>query len=278
MSKQTKEKELLLSIAYNEIDRSLDLLRKDWGLLLKPMPGQDPPLVACVSRGRVEMLEAWRTLLPHQLLCLVMHSAHPHNNWTFYDLAVEGGSDMVAWLIYDLKLPIPPTHMEEDVTKMIADVTAEEAQRALWKTPFKCSNQDRVNGYALFNGDEKNMSFSSGMSFLTIWNDTKENERLADDEVMRELLDDLLCSDWSKMDRNGNPFGGFYDFAKGTEERENAYYLTGQDNIDALLALPYPRAFIVETTKIGCASRQESVRHSNFLCHYMSLKIKYGVK
>jgi hypothetical protein len=84
---------------------------------------------------------------------------------------------------------------------------------------------------------------------------------------------DVLCSDWNKMDENGESFGGFWKYPEGSEERENAYTLQGEANQKALLALPFPYRLIRWTIEFGCPRRCESVKFTRECCQWVHEKI-----
>jgi hypothetical protein len=86
--------------------------------------------------------------------------------------------------------------------------------------------------------------------------------------------DRTACTDWNKINRHGNSFGGFWDYPDGSKEKENASALTRIDNGNALWELPYPRSIIYETINMGCLNRCESVRYSNFVCEWIKRKIE----
>lgn len=87
-------------------------------------------------------------------------------------------------------------------------------------------------------------------------------------ENFREYLDHNLCTDWNKMDMEGESFGGYWQYPEGTYEREHAYELCGKENKEALFALPYPYALIMWTIKFGCSSRLKSVKFSRTVCKW----------
>ena len=74
------------------------------------------------------------------------------------------------------------------------------------------------------------------------------------------------------MDRNGTPYGGFWDYPKDSDEYLNAYNLTREDNFRGLCELPYPRRVMLQVINIGCHTRMESVRYTNSLCEWIKRK------
>ena len=79
-------------------------------------------------------------------------------------------------------------------------------------------------------------------------------------------LDNGLCTDWSKMDLEGESFGGFYLFPEGSEEKKNAYTLTRETAIAKLVKLKFPRELIKMLINYGCNTRQESYRWIKNAC------------
>jgi hypothetical protein len=156
--------------------------------------------------------------------------------------------------------------------------------------PIIMKEDDCVNCYNLYNIYENIANYDKFLNYVKIWN--KVNLPISDKlnflQMPKDLIniivlycdmndnefinkfDDVSCSDWSKMDRNGNSFGGFWK----CDEYQNAYDLSYNDNRNALLELPYPREFILETVEIGCNNRMESVRYTNTLCEWTKRKIK----
>jgi len=137
-----------------------------------------------------------------------------------------------------------------------------------WYSPIIMKEEEEVNGYKLYEVKSKNiMTYGLLMEFVEKW---KEEMSIED---FKEKFDDIACSDWSKMDEHGECYGGYYNYSKGSYERENAYTLSGKRNLEKLCELPYPKAAIIETIFIGCRNRMESVRYSNFMCEWAKRKM-----
>jgi hypothetical protein len=98
-----------------------------------------------------------------------------------------------------------------------------------------------------------------------------EEEEMTLDEF-REAFNRTACSDWGKMDENGECYVGFYDYADDSLEYENAYDLTRDKNIRLLYRLPFPKRFILATVEYGCSNRLECVRYSNYLGVWVTRK------
>ena len=87
-------------------------------------------------------------------------------------------------------------------------------------------------------------------------------------------LDQNMCSDWSKMDLEGESFGGYYLFPEGSYERENAWQLSRDEAIEKLLKLPYPRDLIKWIINYGCSTRMESYRFVKNTCIWFDKMIR----
>ena len=126
-----------------------------------------------------------------------------------------------------------------------------------------------INGYPIKQFIKFNIDCLDIILFKKIWDDCEELDYLQ----FSEIYDDIACSEWSKMDRYGTSFGGFWKFPEASEQHNNAWNLCREDNCRALYDLPYPKKFIIKTIKIGCSSRLESVPFSNYLCELMKRKV-----
>jgi hypothetical protein len=125
-----------------------------------------------------------------------------------------------------------------------------------------------VNGYKLFDCKENIFDEQQFNQLNDKWND-----KTMDYSKFSDLYEKDACSEWAKQDRYGNCFGGFWKYPEGSDEKKNAYNLSREDNCKGLYELPYPKEFILETIEIGCNSRLESVRYSNFLCEWYKQKL-----
>lgn len=89
-----------------------------------------------------------------------------------------------------------------------------------------------------------------------------------------DWLDANCCSAWGKMNRHGEYYVGFWAYPEGSDERENAFQLSHQDNYQALIELPYPRKLIIRSVQLGCYNHHESPRYSHFVCWWFDQTIK----
>jgi len=122
------------------------------------------------------------------------------------------------------------------------------------------SSTEEVNGYQLYDCIEPFMTYDCYLHHL--------EERLKPqdtDDEFSEWLDENCCSDWAKQDRNGECYAGAWQAEEGTYEKENAWYITKDDNMEGLMELPFPRSLIKWSITLGCSNRHESVRYSNFI-------------
>src|SRR5207248_3201723 len=113
-----------------------------------------------------------------------------------------------------------------------------------YEAPLCIEKEEQVNGYNLY--DVKSgitiMRRKDFDTFIKIWD---ENEDL-DKEIFMEKYDSKACSDWSKIDENGECFEGYYKCKEGSFERENAWILTREKNGLALFNLPYPKKVLLK--------------------------------
>lgn len=129
---------------------------------------------------------------------------------------------------------------------------------------------EEVNGYKLYNVNKNIISFDFYCELIEKWLNNKEYTF----SEFFEIYDETACSEWSKQDRHGKCYSGFWDYPEGTYERDNAYTLSRNDNCQGLYDLPYPKEVIIETIKMGCSNRMESVRYSNFICEWLKRKME----
>lgn len=127
---------------------------------------------------------------------------------------------------------------------------------------------EEINGYKIPT-NEFSVPYDVFLEWKEIWNNNKEMTC----EDFNEEFGRVACSDWAKMDKHGDCYGGYWKYPEDSYERENAYDLSYKENRQALYDLPYPKDFILHTVKIGCSNRQESVPYTNLLCEYMKRQI-----
>ena len=130
------------------------------------------------------------------------------------------------------------------------------------------SENEEVNGYKLFETSTNIMDYETFKMLMSL------KDIVVPDKEFMEWLNDNCCSDWYKQDRHGECFGGFWKYPEGSEERENASTLSGEDNFKGLCELPFSREIIKKTIQYGCSNRFESVRYSNFMCEWITRKEK----
>lgn len=130
------------------------------------------------------------------------------------------------------------------------------------------SEQQNVNGYKLYDVSRNIMCIDMFLHHVDLW---QNSEQMTKEEFEKEFYD-TICTEWYKMDRNGNSFGGFWSFPEDSPEKNDAWNLTVQDNMNAMFDLPYPKKFVLVTIKMGCNNRMECVRYSNMICEWYKQK------
>jgi hypothetical protein len=138
----------------------------------------------------------------------------------------------------------------------------------------KISKDEEVNGYKLYDCTGCIMCFSDFCKYKKMFEVVPTPETEMSFEDFYEDFSDRACTEWSKMDDNRESYVGHWQADHDSEEYKNAWYLTRKDNAKALYGLPYSKDFLLETVDIGCSSRLESVRYSNFICVWMARKLE----
>lgn len=157
----------------------------------------------------------------------------------------------------------------DHIIKLLDDRINEFASDS-FKKPISFLEGEKVCGYSVDKYTKINFPYENYLKFKEIWNDETEMSF----EDFYAAFKDTCCTDWYKMDRYGNCFGGYWEYPDNSEEKENAYELSGQDNCRALYELPYPKKFILYTIRLGCGSRLECVPFSVYVCEWMRRKIE----
>jgi hypothetical protein len=137
------------------------------------------------------------------------------------------------------------------------------------QTHIVMQESESINGYNLYDTSHDIFSLDMFESNLSIWNDTQEFTL----DEFREEFSNVACTDWHKMDRFGNSYGGYWEYPEGSDEKNDAWNLTFDDNMRGLYELPYSKKFVLATVKFGCSNRMECVRYSNHLCEWFKRKL-----
>lgn len=142
----------------------------------------------------------------------------------------------------------------------------------LFHEPMFMSRDEVVNGYHLYDlkQGEAIMTYRLFKHLTTLFNQVEEPGMNL--HSFLKMYGEAVCSDWGKMDECGNCFGGFYDYPEGSMERDNAFNLTYNRNGRALFKLPFNKRFLIETIHMGCSTRKECVRYSNFIGEWIRRK------
>lgn len=93
-------------------------------------------------------------------------------------------------------------------------------------------------------------------------------------EKLESVFSSEACTEWSKMDHHGEYYSGYWKYPEGTEERDNAFTLSRQQNLKELCKLPFANRLKWATVDMGCKNRMESVRYTNFVCVWVERKMK----
>lgn len=125
------------------------------------------------------------------------------------------------------------------------------------------TKEETVNGYKLYDIIDVG-EFMDYEMFMKLRKHMKAVKTVTKEDFY-EWYSEFACSDWAKMDRDGEPFGSSF-WKDGVDK---AYDLTRDDNFEGLWELPYPKELIKETIFIGCGNRRECVRYSNFICEFI---------
>lgn len=139
-----------------------------------------------------------------------------------------------------------------------------------------------INGYPVKKYVDRKITISNAeyAKILKIWDgnnvyvndDNDHNQSEMNYKEFVEKYNENACSEWSKQDRFGESYSGYWKYPTDSEEYKNAWNLTYEDNHKALFELPYPKMFILETILIGCVMRLECVAFSNYLCEWVKRK------
>lgn len=147
---------------------------------------------------------------------------------------------------------------------------------AWYKTPVLFKTLEMKIGehtYKLPNyANEFKVSWDIYQNWLEEWNSKDKPTR----EEFLQWFTENTCSDWCKMDRYGECYGGPWQADRDSEEYKGAWDACHRDNAEALWELVeagYPAAFVKLTVEVGCGNRNESVPYSLFLCEWMRCKI-----
>lgn len=163
---------------------------------------------------------------------------------------------------------------ERSIQQQIANLLRIEKEQEDKNDPYNhdliINNDEIVNGYELYKVEDGKPIMAKALyeELVQIW---KKGEEMSFKEFY-EYCNNEMCSDWSKMDKHGKYFEGYYDYPEGSNEREYAWNWTRRTNIVELFKLPYPLRLLLETIELGCSNRYESVRYSTFLCEWIRRK------
>jgi hypothetical protein len=158
-----------------------------------------------------------------------------------------------------------------DIQRRVEECNLEKKKQEDKSNPYNADlvieKDEMVNGYKMIGSKEPYMPEDMYNSIVEIWKNSK------DCESIDEFLDkNEFCSDWNKQDEYGECYGGYWKYPDGSYEKENAFRLSGRKNLMELYNLPYPDDVLIESVRIGCGCRRESVLESNMLCEWVYRK------
>jgi len=159
------------------------------------------------------------------------------------------------------------TRIKEFESTNYEDVSAHEGhiQVPLYDKPVETSSTESVNGYNLYDSSGPLVTKDTFQRVVPLF--LSKDPEMGYDEF-KTRMKDTCCSDWGKMDANGEPFPKEF----WNDDVEEPWNLTLDNNCEKMYALPFPKAFLLWTIKHGCDRREESVRDSNFLGVWFSRK------
>lgn len=79
----------------------------------------------------------------------------------------------------------------------------------------------------------------------------------------------VACTDWSKITRDGESFGGPFKAPEGSKERNNAYQICREDNAKALWDTDYNPIALLYCVEYLCDFRCDEVAHVRDLCKWV---------
>lgn len=160
-------------------------------------------------------------------------------------------SDFVKTTRIDLSTK--PHNKFDEAIKYISEFLAPP----FYNLPCQTTDTEIINGLKLMNFSNDDIDF---VTFEILYNLIISKEpRWRYKTFMKKTP---FCTDWYKMDENGQSYGGFY-MSTNEEEKKNAWNLTFQHNTKMLYKLPFHTKFLCKTIYMGCDNRMECVRFSN---------------
>lgn len=172
----------------------------------------------------------------------------------------------------NFSFPSQPTVWDAAKEKLERILNQREPQRRLYQeTKVMINETETENGFQLYTCTNGTMFYyDEFVKLLELYQSTKKWTFEEFDQAMR----DECCTDWNKQDSHGECYGGYWKYPTNSEEYKNAFSLCLRDAMQDMYTLPFSKDFLLQTIKIGCSNRQESVRYSNFLGVWFSRKLK----
>lgn len=164
----------------------------------------------------------------------------------------------------------PPIIYLKDYYEMIYDTLVQRDKTGYYDDLILDTNEV-VNGYELYKKTKLPiMRKKEYDEFQKLW---EINDPYTPEEFASEF-DEIACSEWNKVGRDGEYFVKFWKYPEGSDEKTNAWSLTRDDNCQGLWELPYPKSVILKAIKYACdiTGMFESVKCINFICEWIKRK------
>lgn len=135
------------------------------------------------------------------------------------------------------------------------------------------TDEETTNGFQLYSIEGPLLVEGGYLELVRQWQDTIDTDNVPL-HIFYYRCRELMCTDWSKKDPNGDSFGGYWKYPEDLFEWNHASRLTMEKNVRELYKLPWPTQILLETIEMGCDNRLESVRYSNFICEWICRKYR----
>lgn len=160
------------------------------------------------------------------------------------------------------KFDIAINLISEQITKLL---------NPAFNTPIVMSKTEIVNGYSLY---DCKINLATYDYFCELVKLMRSERKWTFDEWKKEMSD-TCCTDWYKKTDGGESIGnGFWSYPEDSYQYKNAWQLTFNRSCKKMWKLPFSKDLLLETIRLGCSNRRESVRYSNFVCVWVQRKLE----